>query len=135
MAQDITTTARQDVARGERSEATTRTGIIYRPNTDIYETADHVVLVADMPGVSPQDVDVTLERQVLTIRGRLHAERPSGYRPIYAEYGEGDFERVFTLSQEIDRDRIEARHNNGTLVLKLPKADAAKTKKIAIKTG
>ena len=60
-----------------------------------------------MPGVGPEDVDL-LERQVLTVRGRGRVTRPDGYRLVYAEYGEGDYERGFTLSQDIDEARIEA---------------------------
>src|SRR5690606_27277348 len=106
-----------------------------RPSADIYETEDHVVLVVDMPGVAAEDVDLTLERQVLTIRGRIRHDRPEGYRPIYEEYGEGDYERAFTISEEIDRDRLEARCANGVLTLKLPKAETAKPRRIAVQAA
>ncbi|MCT8997579.1 Hsp20/alpha crystallin family protein [Chelativorans intermedius] len=132
MAQEMTTAARRQLAQtGE----TTRPAAIYRPDIDIFETADHVVLVADMPGVAPQDVDVTLERRVLTIRGRVPEESHEGYRKVYAEYGQGDFERSFTLSEEIDREHIEATHKNGVLTLKMPKAETAKTHKIGVKAA
>lgn len=107
----------------------------YLPDTDIYETDDHMVLVADMPGVRPDDVDITLERRVLTIRGRVAAPVHDGYRRFHIEYGEGDFERAFTLSQEIDRDRIEADYTNGVLTVKLPKTESAKTRKIEVKVA
>src|SRR3546814_10866427 len=97
----MTTTAKREVTPTEQGEVT-RSAVVYRPDTDIYETEDHVVLVADMPGVAPADVDVNLERRVLTIRGHVHRQAHDGYRRVHAEYGEGDYERVFTLSEEID---------------------------------
>ncbi len=72
---------------------------------------------------------------MLTIRGRLAAEAHAGYRRIHVEYGEGDYERAFSLSEEIDRDRIEASHKDGVLTLKMPKAEAAKTRKIKVRSA
>ncbi|MFC6487945.1 Hsp20/alpha crystallin family protein [Nitratireductor sp. GCM10026969] len=134
MAQEVTTTRKREVARDNGGEPSRPTAI-YLPSTDIYETEDHVVLVADMPGVAPGDVDVTLERRVLTIRGKVPAEAHEGYRRVYAECGKGDFERVFTLSEEVDRDHIEASHKNGVLTLKMPKAETAKTRRIDVKAA
>lgn len=134
MAQEITKLPTRDVARGQAAHSTRATNV-YRPNSDIYEDENHIVLVTDMPGVAPGDVDVTLEQRVLTIRGRLGVERPEGYRAIYSEYGEGNYERAFTLSEDIDQDHIEANHKDGVLTLKLPKAERAKTKKIQVKTA
>lgn len=133
MAQEVATTRKREVASGN-GEAT-RMANIYAPATDIFETQDHVVLVADMPGVAPDGVDISLERRVLTIRGRAAAHAHDGYRRAYQEYGEGDYERVFTLSEEIDRDKIEAEHKNGVLTLRMPKAESAKTKKISVKAA
>lgn len=132
MAQEMTAASKQELERRSDSEAT-RAAIVYRPDTDIYETNDHVVLVADLPGVAPDDVAITLERRVLSIRGRVGQQPHEGYRRVYAEYGEGDFERVFTLSEDIDRDHIEASHKDGVLTLQLPKAATVKTRKIDVK--
>jgi HSP20 family protein len=73
-----------------------------------------------MPGVAPDGVDITLERGVLTIRGRSAANDHAGYQQVYNEYVDGDYERVFTLSENIDRDRIEATLKDGVLHLVLP---------------
>lgn len=108
---------------------------VYRPATDIFETDDHIVLIADMPGVSPGDVEVTLERRVLTIRGYAHPPAPEGYRQIYSEYGIGDYERVFTLTEDIDQDGIRATTSNGVLRLELPKTASARPKRIAVKAA
>lgn len=134
MAKEMTTTMKREVARPEYGEAT-RAGAVYAPATDIYETDDHVTVVADLPGVAPDDVDISLERRVLTIRGGVPSPTHEGYRRIHTEYGEGSFERLFTLSEEIDRDHIEASHKNGVLTLKMPKSDAARTRKIQIKAA
>ena len=134
MAQEMTSTAKQELDRRTDHEST-RSAVVFRPNTDIYETEDHVVLMADMPSVAPGDVDITLERRVLSIRGRVGSRHHGGYRQVYAEYGEGDFERVFTVSEDIDRDQIKATHKDGVLILELPKAATAKTKKIDVKAA
>lgn len=134
MTREMSTGNTPDVTHGNGSEAT-RAEPVFRPETDIFETENHVVVVADMPGVAPDSVDITLERRVLTIRGHVDATPPEGYRQIYAEYGVGGFERVFTLSETIDQDRIEASQRDGVLMLKLPKAEAHKPKRIAVKSA
>ena len=116
---------------GER----TRTRRTFIPLADIYETPEWIVVLAEMPGVAPDKVDITLERRVLTIRGRSENQQHANYRRIYAEYEDGDYERVFTLSEDIDRDRIEARHKDGVLHLVLPQAETAKTRKIELKAA
>jgi HSP20 family protein len=93
---------------------------IFVPPSDIYETKDSIVVLAEMPGVAPDGVDITLERRVLTIRGRSAASEHAGYQRVYNEFANGDYERVFTLSENIDRDRIEARLKDGVLHLVLP---------------
>ena len=106
---------------------------VFLPPADIYETKDSIVVLAEMPGVPPEGVDLTLERRVLTIRGRSAAGEHAGYQRVYSEYTDGDYERVFTLSENIDRDRIEARLKDGVLHLVLPKAETAKARRIELK--
>jgi HSP20 family protein len=107
----------------------------FLPPADIYETRDSIVVLAEMPGVAHDGVDITLERRVLTIRGRSAVDDHAGYQRVYNEYTNGDYERVFTLSENIDRDRIQATLKDGVLHLVLPKAEAAKARKIELKTG
>lgn len=134
MVQELATTRGREVSQGDGSGIPHRAAI-YRPNADIYEDDESIYLGIDMPGVEASDVDVTLEHGVLTIHGRVHREHPSGYQLAYAEYNEGDFERAFTLSEDIDRDRIAASCKNGVLQLQLPKADSAKVRKVEVKTA
>lgn len=112
---------------------TTRGGRIYRPLTDIVETDQGVSMLLEMPGVGPDDVEITLENRVLTIRGKVEPTKPENLELAYAEYGEGDFERAFTLSEDFDPDRIEAEMRNGVLTLTLPRAAESQPKRIAVK--
>jgi HSP20 family protein len=87
------------------------------PPTDINETSDNIVVLAEISGVAPDAVDITLERRVLTIRARSGAHDHAGYQQVYDEYADGDYERAFTLSEDIDRERIEATYKDGVLHL------------------
>jgi len=111
----------------------TRSKKLFTPPVDIIEGKDNLYLVADLPGVDGNSLDITLEKNVLTIYGTVEPEMPENHRLVAAEYGIGDYQRTFTLSDEIDRDRIEAAVKNGVLRLTLPKAEAAKTRKIPVK--
>jgi len=106
---------------------------VFLPAADIYETRDNIVVLAEMPGVAPDGVDITLERRVLTIRGRSATGEHTGYQRVYNEYADGDYERVFTLSENIDRDRIEATLKDGILNLVLPKAEVQEREKSSSK--
>ena len=102
------------------------------PRVDIYETKDALHLIADKPGVDENTVDVELEKNILTIAGRVESEKPKDYSLVFSEYEVGDYERTFTLSDEIDREKIKATVRQGVLSLELPKAEKLKPKKIAI---
>ena len=108
---------------------------VFLPPADIYETNDAIVVMAEMPGVGPDGVDITLERRVLTLRGRSAANEHTGYQRVYNEYADGDYERVLTLSEAIDRDKIEATLRDGVLHLVLPKAEPATARRIELKTS
>lgn len=112
---------------------TTRNTRTFVPRVDIYETEDTVVLLADMPGVNENSVDITLEKNILTINGYANPQAPDNFEPAYAEYRFGNYERTFALSDEVDREQIEATVKNGVLRLVMPKAEAAKTRKITVK--
>jgi HSP20 family protein len=108
---------------------------LYSAFADVVETEDAILVQADIPGADEKTVELTLEKNVLTINAYPEIEAPQGYSLAYAEYGVGDYQRSFVLSDEIDRDKIEARVKDGVLSLRLPKSGAARTRKIAIQAG
>lgn len=112
----------------------TRNRKVYVPKADIIETGNAIVLYADMPGADEKSVDVTLEKNVLTITGSVVPQEQAGRSVFYAEYDVGDYERAFTISDGVDRDRIEAVVKNGVLKLTLHKAPQAEARKITVRT-
>jgi HSP20 family molecular chaperone IbpA len=113
----------------------TRDRKAYVPRADIYETSDEIIVVADMPGVDENSVDITLEKNILTINGDVEPVEPGDYCLAYAEYDVGDYQRSFTLSNQIDQDNIRATVKNGVLQLYAPKAGPAKARKIVVKAA
>jgi len=112
----------------------TRRGPYFRPVVDILETGEEIRVLADMPGVEPENIDLKFEKGVLTIFGAVEPRQPEGTPYLLREYGVGDFLRVFELSEAIDVDRISAEYNDGVLVLHLPKAERAKARRIEVRT-
>lgn len=113
----------------------TRARKAYVPRADIFETDNEVIVVADMPGVDEKSVDITLEKNVLSINGYVEWAQPENYSLAYAEYEVGDYFRRFTLSDEVDQDNIQATVKNGVLRLHLPKAGPAQARKITVKAA
>ena len=107
----------------------------YAPRVDIIEVGDEVIVLADVPGVDESSLDIVVEKNTLTIRGRVEAPSFESFKLSHAEYRVGDYVRNFTLSDSIDRENIEATVKNGVLRLILPKAEAAKARKIEIRSG
>lgn len=129
--------AKKDIEKKEASNPgqveRTRQRRVYTPDVDIVEKKDEMIVIADMPGVDEKSVDVTVEKNVLTIYGKVDAGIPENHKLLLSEYGMGDFQRSFTLSDEVDKEKIQATVNNGVLRITLPKAELAKTKKIQVK--
>jgi len=113
----------------------TRNRKIYLPRVDILETGDAIVLIADMPGVDEHSVTITLEKNVLTLTGEPEIEHFKGYNLALAEYDVGDYQRSFSLSDQIDGGKIDASVKNGVLRVTLPKAEPAKARKINVKAA
>jgi len=113
----------------------TRPGKVYNPDVDIMEGKDKIGVIADMPGVNETSVEVTLDDNVLTIYGKVDWKMPEQMKLLHAEYGIGDFQRIFTISGEINREKIQARVRNGVLRLVMPKNAVPKMRKIAVKAG
>ncbi len=107
---------------------------LYVPRVDIYESDDAIHLVADIPGADENSIDITLEKNILSIEADVHAEKPQDYSLTYAEYGIGGFRRKFNLSSEINQDKIVAEVKDGVLKLVLPKSEKV-TQKISVKAA
>jgi HSP20 family protein len=107
---------------------------VFLPPTDIYERDDAVLVKCDMPGVDEKHVDVTLEDDVLTLTGDPQIAEPEGHEALYRGYWPGIFRRSFTLTTEVDREKIKARIRHGVLEVVLPKAEAAQPKRIKVET-
>jgi len=122
---------KQDVASQGTAEQT-KTYKVFTPITDIHESKEQLVLLADMPGVKQDGLDITLEQNILTICGYVDQPELPGYNLTYAEYGIGSYKRVFALSNEIDREGIQASVKNGVLKLVLPKSKRTMPRKIAV---
>jgi HSP20 family molecular chaperone IbpA len=130
--QETTKEVQKKEAETEKGVERTRSRKVYTPAVDILEKENEIIVIADMPGVDDKAVDITLEKNVLTIYGKVEPEVPEQHRLAVAEYGIGDYQRVFTLSEEVDRDKIRATVKNGVLKLVMPKAEAVKTRKIEV---
>lgn len=124
-------TQKQEVTTMSDAERT-RARKAYVPRADIYETANEIFVVADMPGVDENSLDLTLEKNILTINGYVEPAQLENFSLAYAEYEVGDYQRSFTLSNQIDQEKIEASVKNGVLRLRLPKAGPAKARKIMV---
>lgn len=107
----------------------------WRPAVDIREEKDRFVIVADIPGVDPKDIEITMEEGVLTIKGERSSEKEEsheGYSRV--ERVRGTFYRRFSLPDSADAEHIEAKGKNGVLEIVLPKLEKVQPKKITVKS-
>ena len=103
------------------------------PTTDIFETADALTLVMEVPGVEKKDLDVSLENGVLRVEGLIDFGKYEGFEPVYSEYNVGHYSRAFALSDQIDSAGISAEVADGVLTLTLKKVKEARARRIEIK--
>lgn len=107
-----------------------------RPAVDIHESEDAIRVIAELPGIKPEDVHVEVEDNVLTLRGERkleHEEDKEGYHRIERSYG--SFSRSFVLPRTVDASNIDASMDNGTLTVELPKRKETQPRKIDVKAG
>jgi HSP20 family protein len=108
----------------------------WAPAVDIYETENELVIKADLPDVNPQNLDIRVENNILTIRGERKFEskvNEDSYLRIERAYG--SFSRSFSLANSVKSDAIKADYQNGVLTLSLPKREEAKPKQIRVTVG
>ena len=106
-------------------------GVTVTPRVDILETEDELLLYADLPGVTQDDVDIRFENGELTLHGR-RAAAPGDREAWLFENDTGDYFRAFRISEQVDAGRIWAELKNGVLTLHLPKSEAVKPRKIVV---
>lgn len=119
----------------ECSAERTRGGQTFRPNVDIVETANELLLIADVPGVKSDEINLHFEDDELTVHGPVAMRQCPQEGYLFQEYGLGDFYRTFRVSEQIDATRIHADVAQGVLTVHLPKAEAARPRKIPVKFG
>jgi len=133
-------TKEQDLQSTEKRELTadaeqTKEGPVFQPAVDIFEKADGITLLADMPGVKPGQLSIDLRDDVLTIRGQVTSPEANSEAGVAREFAWGSYYRQFTLAESIDQSKIEAKLNDGVLRLELPKVERAKPRQITVKAG
>lgn len=137
MATTMETAKRKDVAARPASEprAPAEREIFLLPPIDVVEDGQGLTLYADMPGVDREGLTVEVEGDTLLIEGRSRLNLPAAARPVYAEQRSVSFRRRFTMSGDLEREKIDARLDNGVLTLRIPKAEAAKPRRITVRSG
>jgi HSP20 family protein len=119
-----------------RSEVTTpeatRGGAYFSPRVDIFETTKELTLIADVPGVRPEDVDLRYENGELLLHARVQEHSQAGTR-LLNEYEVGDFYRAFSIHESINSQGISAECKNGVLTVHLPKVESAQPKQVQVK--
>ncbi len=105
------------------------------PAVDVFEDADGITLLADMPGVTKDSLDIRLDGDRLTVEGRVQLGLPADLRAIWAEVQVPRFSRAFTLSRELDASRIQANLKDGVLNLRVPKLAMAQPRRIEVQSG
>lgn len=121
------------VARQENSP--TRADAALTPPVDVFEDATGIVLYADLPGVSRDKLHLHVEAETLTIEGEVDLSMPEGMEATHAEVSVPRYRRVFTLSRELDTEKVSAEFRNGVLTLRIPKAEHAQPRRIEVEVA
>jgi len=110
-------------------------GPVFTPAVDIFETEKEITLLADLPGVKSDDLNIDLRDNTLTLTGDVSPWEEAEENDLLIEYEIGRYYRQFTLSEVIDQDKIDAQLDDGVLRLTLPKVEKATPRKISVKAG
>ncbi len=130
-------TAESTIEATEKAEVVsdsepTRPGPVFMPAVDIFETDSGITVLADMPGASPETIDIDLDNYSLTLSADVHHVGVGEETEVAAEWVSGRYHRQFQVPKRIDQDAIEATMDNGVLKVWLPRAEASKPRKIAV---
>lgn len=129
---DIQAREKRDVLS---SSEQTKPGLLFTPAVDIFENDKELTVVADLPGVKPQNLEIDLRKDTLSIIGDVEPPEAPGETDHIREFRTGRFFRQFNLSEVIDQNKIEASLKNGVLRLRLPKVEKAVPRKITVQAG
>lgn len=129
-----TTSLEKRMTTAEQPEQT-RNGRTYVPAVDIIENDGELLLLADVPGARAEGIDIDYQPGRLTIRASVEPRQTAQTGYVLRKYNVGDFVRRFEVGEGIDASKIRAEVSGGVLTLHLPKAEAAKTRKIAVKAA
>jgi len=129
---ELTVQPKQEV---QQSGESTKPEKYYVPAVDIYESEEAVTVVAEMPGVGREGIEIDLEDSVLTLKGAMRPEEPSDMRVLLREYEPGHYLRRFTVAETIDQQNISAALTDGLLTVVLPKATPARPKRIEVQVA
>jgi len=113
----------------------TRPGLVFTPQVDIFETDHEITVLADMPGVAADGMNIGLQNGVLTLSGDVKPWEGQDEMDVMVEFEIGKYYRQFTLSDDIDQSKIEAKLEDGVLRLTLPKAQKAVPRQITVTAG
>lgn len=120
---------------GEVRKTEREPDLVLRPPTDIFEDAEGITLQLDMPGVSRERLNVQADRQALVVEGNAEISMPEGMEALYAEVHSTLYRRSFTLSSELETDKIDANLKDGVLTVRIPKRAELRPRKIDIRVG
>lgn len=126
-------TERKDERNIQSREETRADDKYIRPAVNIFETEEGLILTADIPGATKESLDVNVEKGILTISAPAQHAVPG--TPSYREFELGSYYRQFSIPESLDHENAKAEYVNGILTLRIPKAKAAKPKRIAVKVG
>ena len=133
----MTTESNREIEAREKAELVTedtRPGLVFRPDVDILEQPDAFVILADMPGANQESVEINLDKGILTLDAASVGDPAEG-PTRYAEYQIGGYHREFRISEDIDREKVSAKMNNGVLELRLPKSAESQPRRISVEAA
>ncbi|MBS0426787.1 MAG: Hsp20/alpha crystallin family protein [Proteobacteria bacterium] len=132
---DIQTRSRATPSTGQAEANPRYAEDFLTPPVDVIEDAQGITLYADLPGVSRDKLQLEVEAGTLTIEGQVHLAVPEGLQSSHSEVAAPRFRRVFTLSKELDTEKVTAELAQGVLTLRIPKATHAQARRIDIRVG
>jgi HSP20 family protein len=134
-AQEITMSDNQPTVRQNQQVQQADTQRAVLPAVDVYEDESGITLLADMPGVPKDLLELKVEGDALSIEGKVRAQTPDNLEVVYAEVRVPRYRRSFTLSRELDTSRIDANLKDGVLTLRIPKQAHAQPRRIEVQAG